>query len=59
MKSTKPYGSYMIISDLDGTIIPHGGVVSEANKRAIESFRAGAATSASRRAAHQKQRRAI
>ena len=41
MKSTKPYGSYMIISDLDGTIIPHGGVVSEANKRAIESFRAG------------------
>ena len=31
----------MIISDLDGTIIPHGGVVSEANKRAIESFRAG------------------
>ncbi|WP_423792270.1 HAD-IIB family hydrolase, partial [Mitsuokella jalaludinii] len=32
---------YMIISDLDGTIIPHGGVVSEANKRAIESFRAG------------------
>ncbi len=41
MKSTKPYGYYMIISDLDGTIIPHGGVVSEANKRAIESFRAG------------------
>lgn len=41
MKSTKPYESYMIISDLDGTIIPHGGVVSEANKRAIESFRAG------------------
>lgn len=37
----KPYESYMIISDLDGTIIPHGGVVSEANKRAIESFRAG------------------
>ena len=23
----KPYESYMIISDLDGTIIPHGGVV--------------------------------
>ena len=41
MKSTKPYGYYMSISDLDGTIIPHGGVVSEANKRAIESFRAG------------------
>ena len=41
MESTKPYGYYMIISDLDGTIIPHGGVVSEANKRAIESFRAG------------------
>ncbi len=37
----KPYESYMIISDLDGTIIPHGGCVSEANKRAIESFRAG------------------
>lgn len=37
----KPYESYMIISDLDGTIIPHGGVVSEANKRAIESFLAG------------------
>ena len=37
----QPYESYMIISDLDGTIIPHGGVVSEANKRAIESFRAG------------------
>ena len=37
----KPYESYMIISDLDGTIIPHGGVVSEANKRAIESFRVG------------------
>lgn len=37
----KPYESYMIISDLDGTIIPHGGVVSEANKRAIESFCAG------------------
>ena len=37
----KPYESHMIISDLDGTIIPHGGVVSEANKRAIESFRAG------------------
>ena len=36
----KPYESYMIISDLDGTIIPHGGVVSEANKRAIESVRA-------------------
>ena len=31
----------MIISDLDGTIIPHGGCVSEANKRAIESFLAG------------------
>ena len=30
----KPYESYMIISDLDGTIIPHGGCVSEANKRA-------------------------
>ena len=28
----KPYESYMIISDLDGTIIPHGGCVSEANK---------------------------
>lgn len=41
MKSTKPYESYMIISDLDGTIIPHGGCVSEANKRAIESFLAG------------------
>lgn len=41
MKSTKPYGSYMIISDLDGTIIPHGGCVSEANKQAIESFLAG------------------
>ena len=37
----KPYESYMIISDLDGTIIPHGGCVSEANKRAIESFLAG------------------
>ena len=41
MKSTKPYESYMIISDLDGTIIPHGGCVSEANKRTIESFLAG------------------
>ena len=37
----KPYESYMIISDLDGTIIPHGGCVSEANKQAIESFLAG------------------
>ena len=37
----KPYESYMIISDLDGTIIPHGGCVSEANKRAIESVLAG------------------
>lgn len=37
----KPYESYMIISDLDGTIIPHGGCVSETNKRAIESFLAG------------------
>ena len=37
----KSYESYMIISDLDGTIIPHGGCVSEANKRAIESFLAG------------------
>ena len=37
----KPYESYMIISDLDGTIIPHGSCVSEANKRAIESFLAG------------------
>ena len=34
----KPYESYTIISDLDGTIIPHGGCVSEANKRAIAAF---------------------
>ena len=36
--SMKPYESYTIISDLDGTIIPHGGCVSEANKRAIAAF---------------------
>ena len=39
--SMKPYESYTIISDLDGTIIPHGGCVSEANKRAIAAFIGG------------------
>lgn len=37
----KPYENYLIISDLDGTIIPRGGKVSEANKKAIAAFAAG------------------
>lgn len=37
----KPYEDYLIISDLDGTIIPHGGRVSGANKRAVADFVAG------------------
>lgn len=37
----KPYENYLIISDLDGTIIPHGGHISAANKAAIAEFVAG------------------
>ena len=37
----KPYENTMIISDLDGTLIPRGGQVSEANRNAIERFVAG------------------
>lgn len=37
----KPYENYLIISDLDGTIIPHGGRISAANKAAIATFVAG------------------
>ena len=54
----KPYESYMIISDLDGTIIPHGGCVSEANKRGRRPLRhrdgphAGSGGGLSRRRGH-------
>ena len=39
--SHRPYETYMLITDLDGTLIPRGGVVSEANRAAIRSFVAG------------------
>ncbi|HAQ55147.1 MAG TPA: haloacid dehalogenase, partial [Anaerovibrio sp.] len=32
------YTGKMIISDLDGTLIPRGGVISPENKAAIEEF---------------------
>lgn len=37
----KSYENHLIISDLDGTIIPHGGHISAANKTAIAEFVAG------------------
>ena len=32
------YTGKMIISDLDGTLIPRGGVISQENRQAIEAF---------------------
>ena len=37
----KPYENYMLISDLDGTIVPHGKAISAANAEAIRAFVAG------------------
>ena len=37
----KPYENYMLISDLDGTIVPHGRAISAANAEAIRAFVAG------------------
>ncbi|MFC2606911.1 MAG: HAD family hydrolase [Selenomonas sp.] len=37
----KPYEQYMLISDLDGTIVPHGKAISAANAEAIRAFVAG------------------
>lgn len=35
---TKPYENYMLISDLDGTLVPHGRKISKANKEAVRAF---------------------
>lgn len=35
------YEKTLIISDLDGTLIPRGGVISEENKKALQRFAAG------------------
>ena len=35
------YENTLIISDLDGTLIPRGGVISEENKEALQRFVAG------------------
>ncbi len=37
----KPYENILLITDLDGTLVPHGGRVSDENRRAIETFTAG------------------
>ena len=37
----KSYENYMLISDLDGTIVPHGRAISAANAEAIRAFVAG------------------
>ena len=37
----KPYENILLISDLDGTLIPRGGVISEENKEALRRFVAG------------------
>lgn len=34
----KPYENILLISDLDGTLIPRGGVISEENKAALHRF---------------------
>lgn len=34
----KPYENILLISDLDGTLIPRGGVISEENKEALQRF---------------------
>ena len=34
----KPYENILLISDLDGTLIPRGGVISEENKEALNRF---------------------
>ena len=36
--SHRSYATYMLITDLDGTLIPRGGVVSEENRAAIRAF---------------------
>lgn len=35
------YDGWMLISDIDGTLLPRGGVVSEENKEAVKEFVAG------------------
>ena len=36
--SQRPYENYMLITDLDGTLIPRGGIVSAENRAAVRAF---------------------
>ena len=36
--SQRPYENYMLITDLDGTLIPRGGIVSAENRAAVQAF---------------------
>ena len=36
--SQRPYENYMLITDLDGTLIPRGGIVSTENRAAVQAF---------------------